>query len=48
MQQLTFEFRATGVQRLEIDGVVCDEASLLVYRQLVPLNPDLSGLMDQY
>lgn len=45
---LTAELRVAGVQRLEIDGVVCDKASLLFYRQLVPLDLDPSGLMDPY
>lgn len=47
-QLLTVEFSIAGIQRLEIDGVVCDEAFLLVHRQLVPLDLDPSGLMDQY
>lgn len=31
-QLLTAQFSVAGVQTLEIDGVTCDEASLLSYR----------------
>lgn len=48
VQLLTAEFSVAGLQRLEIDGVFCDEAFLLVYRQMVPLDPDPPGLMDQH
>lgn len=47
-QLLTVEFSFAGIQCLDIDGVVCDEASLLIYRQFVPLDVDLSILMDQH
>lgn len=47
-QLLTVEFRFAGIQCLDIDGVVCDEASLLIYRQFIPLDVDLSILMDQH
>lgn len=44
---LTVESSVAGIQSLDIDGVVSDEASLLVNRQLIPLDQDSFGLMDQ-
>ncbi len=45
---LTSEFSAAVVQCLDIDGVVRDEAPQMIHRHLIPLDPDLFGLMSQY
>lgn len=44
---LTNEFSLAVVQRLDVDGVVRDEAPQLIHRHLIPLDPDLFGLMSQ-
>lgn len=45
--KLTAECLASGVQGLQIHGVVGNEALLIGYRRLLPLDQDPSGLVDQ-
>lgn len=45
---LTSLLSAAGIQGTQVDVVACDEASLLVHRQPVPLDQDPPGLTLQY